>query len=119
MCSFVTTSTLDTARSYGCGARHTGVVARAAIISVIVTEIFDTTPTLCPVCGERPGTVRMVFAAGPERRTAVLCETCAAELKARRPEQPESALAEFGRDLTAEAAAGRIDPVIGRDAEIA
>src|SRR5687768_8591751 len=28
------------------------------------------------------------------------------------------ALDEFGRDLTAEAAAGRIDPVIGRDAEI-
>src|SRR5689334_7887291 len=119
MCSLVATRTLDTARSYGCGARHTRVVARAATISVTVTEIFDTTPTLCQVCGERPGTVRMVFAAGPQRRTAVLCETCATELKSRRPSKQEGALDEFGRDLTAEAAAGRIDPVIGRSEEIA
>ena len=84
-----------------------------------VTEIFDTNPTLCAVCGERPGTVRMVFAAGPERRTAVLCQTCATELRERkRPERPD-ALQEFGRDLSAEAAAGRIDPVIGRTDEIA
>ena len=88
-----------------------------------MTEIFDTTPTLCAVCGERPGTVRMVFAAGPQRRTAVLCETCATDLRERRPAEPEnapkSALGEFGRDLTAAAKAGRIDPVIGRDEEIA
>src|SRR4051794_8967156 len=61
----------------------------------------------------------MIFAAGPERRAAVLCETCATELKRRRPSKSNEALAEFGRDLTAEAAAGRIDPVIGRSAEIA
>ncbi|MDA0139328.1 ATP-dependent Clp protease ATP-binding subunit [Solirubrobacter deserti] len=88
-----------------------------------MTEIFDTTPTLCAVCGERPGTVRMVFAAGPQRRTAVLCETCATDLRERKPADPErapkSALGEFGRDLTAAAKAGRIDPVIGRDDEIA
>jgi ATP-dependent Clp protease ATP-binding subunit ClpC len=75
----------------------------------------------CAVCGERPGTVRMIFAAGPQRRAALLCEQCAAEV-GRRPEQPQQksgALDEFGRDLTAEARDGRIDPVIGRADEIA
>src|SRR3954453_17260198 len=102
------------------GTRHTVVVARAATISVTVTEIFDTTPQPCAVCGERPGTVRMVFAAGPQRRAAVLCKTCAEELKSRQPKtEPARPLGEFGSDLTAEAAAGRIDPVIGRNDEIA
>src|SRR6201991_1883402 len=64
----------------------------------------------------------MVFAAGPERRTAVLCTTCAQELRQRKEgasKREGSALEEFGRDLTAEAAEGRIDPVIGRADEIA
>src|SRR4051812_33497289 len=61
----------------------------------------------------------MVFAAGPQRRVAVLCTTCAAELRERKPAKRDSALDEFGRDLTAEAAEGRIDPVVGRDEEIA
>jgi ATP-dependent Clp protease ATP-binding subunit ClpC len=76
----------------------------------------------CAVCGERPGTVRMLFAAGPQRRALVVCEQCAAEVSGRQPQrqQPKAgALDEFGRDLTAEAAAGRIDPVIGRADEIA
>jgi ATP-dependent Clp protease ATP-binding subunit ClpC len=64
----------------------------------------------------------MIFAAGPQRRAALLCEQCAAEL-GRRPQPGQKtqggALEEFGRDLTAEAAAGRIDPVIGRADEIA
>src|SRR3954452_3790181 len=59
----------------------------------------------------------MVFAAGADRRAAVLCEQCAEEVKSRSPKR-DSALEEFGRDLTADAAAGRIDPVIGRTAEI-
>src|SRR4051812_11339757 len=59
----------------------------------------------------------MIFAAGPQRRAALLCETCAAQM-GRKPAQ-SGALDEFGRDLTAEAAAGRIDPVIGRADEIA
>ncbi|MCP9808158.1 AAA family ATPase [Cyanobium sp. HWJ4-Hawea] len=33
-------------------------------------------------------------------------------------EQPQSALATYGRDLTAAAMAGELDPVVGRDAEI-
>jgi ATP-dependent Clp protease ATP-binding subunit ClpC len=82
---------------------------------VTVTEIFNTQP--CQACGLRPGTVRMVFAAGAERRAAVLCEQCAEEVKSRKP-QRETALDEFGRDLTADAADGRIDPVIGRAEEI-
>src|ERR1700712_2856153 len=80
-----------------------------------MTEIFNTQP--CQACGLRPGTVRMVFAAGADKRAAVLCEQCAEEVKSRSPKR-ETALEEFGRDLTAEAAKGRIDPVIGRTDEI-
>src|ERR1700712_5188217 len=80
-----------------------------------MTEIFNTQP--CQACGLRPGTVRMVFAAGADKRAAVLCEQCAEEVKSRSPKR-ETALEEFGRDLTAEAAKGRIDPVIGREEEI-
>ena len=80
-----------------------------------VTEIFNTQP--CQACGQRPGTVRMVFASGADRRMALLCEQCAEDVKHRAP-KPESALDEFGRDLTADAASGRIDPVIGRTEEI-
>src|SRR3954451_15810544 len=63
----------------------------------------------------------MIFAAGPQRRAALLCENCAAEVtqSQERAQPKQSALDEFGRDLTAEAAAGRIDPVIGRADEIA
>src|SRR4051812_33267618 len=61
----------------------------------------------------------MVFAAGPQRRAAMLCETCATEGRERQTPKQKSPLDEFGRDLTAEAAAGRVDPVIGRSAEIA
>ena len=85
-----------------------------------VTEIFDTNPTVCAVCGERPGTVRMVFAAGPQRRAAMLCETCATEPCASARPQPRSPHSTSSvSDLTAAAAAGRIDPVIGRADEIA
>src|SRR4051812_3436475 len=63
----------------------------------------------------------MIFAAGPQRRAALLCETCAAEVTQSETKQSAKAgaLDEFGRDLVAEAAAGRIDPVIGRADEIA
>ncbi len=81
-----------------------------------MTEIFNTQP--CQVCGQRPGTVRMVFSSGADRRMALLCEQCAEDVKNRAPKK-ESALDEFGRDLTADAASGRIDPVIGRAEEIA
>jgi ATP-dependent Clp protease ATP-binding subunit ClpC len=85
----------------------------------------------CAVCGQRPGTIRVVASVGAERRAATVCEPCASQLMAaqagvpapgaQRAETNQSktpALDEFGRDLTADAAAGRIDPVIGRAAEI-
>jgi len=87
----------------------------------------------CAVCGERPGTMRVVASDGVQRRAAMVCEPCATRLMAAQggvpaglgaqgaPQQPQSktpALDEFARDLTAEAAAGRIDPVIGRAVEI-
>jgi ATP-dependent Clp protease ATP-binding subunit ClpC len=72
----------------------------------------------CPACGERPGTVRMVFANG--RGSAILCEQCAAQVvpAPRQDQSTTPALDSFGRDLTADAASGRIDPVVGRAAEI-
>jgi ATP-dependent Clp protease ATP-binding subunit ClpC len=72
----------------------------------------------CPACGQRPGTVRMVFANG--RGSAILCEQCAAQVTAaeQQPKSKTPALDSFGNDLTAEAAKGRIDPVVGRAAEI-
>jgi ATP-dependent Clp protease ATP-binding subunit ClpC len=87
----------------------------------------------CDRCGERPARVRMVFAAGGERGEAALCETCAQGLMAANGEVPGArgdardatvpksktpALDQFGRDLTADGFAGRIDAVVGRDDEI-
>ncbi|HEX2102408.1 MAG TPA: ATP-dependent Clp protease ATP-binding subunit [Solirubrobacteraceae bacterium] len=90
---------------------------------------------LCSACAVRPGAVSAMVAgpSGPARVT--LCQHCARRLMqtgalppggpvaggAAASEQPRSktpALDEFGRDLTAEAEAGRIDPVIGRAEEI-
>jgi ATP-dependent Clp protease ATP-binding subunit ClpC len=88
---------------------------------------------VCARCGERPGRVRLVFANGNQRGEATLCEVCAQDVMAsngelptggapaQRTQTPKSktpALDEFGRDLTADAVEGRIDPVIGRDDEI-
>jgi ATP-dependent Clp protease ATP-binding subunit ClpC len=83
---------------------------------------------ICDNCGQRPGSVRVISGAG---RPGTLCEVCATELfaaarqgapaPAARPQQDAGgtpALDEFGRDLTADAAEGRIDPVIGRADEI-
>ena len=86
----------------------------------------------CAVCGERPGTLRVVASDGVQRRAATVCEPCAGRLMAAQnggsavpagaqEQQPASktpTLDEFGRDLTADARAGRIDPVIGRATEI-
>jgi ATP-dependent Clp protease ATP-binding subunit ClpC len=85
----------------------------------------------CAVCGQRPGTIRVVASVGAERRAATVCEPCASQLMAAQGGVPATgaqqaeadqsktpALDEFGRDLTADAAAGRIDPVIGRASEI-
>jgi ATP-dependent Clp protease ATP-binding subunit ClpC len=69
----------------------------------------------------------LVVATENGRRETSMCEQCASALVARnggpgrepaRPRSTTPALDEFGRDLTADAAEGRIDPVIGRDEEI-
>jgi ATP-dependent Clp protease ATP-binding subunit ClpC len=102
---------------------------------------FNDTPNAvaggtCAVCGQRPGTLRVVASDGVQRRDAIVCQPCADRLMAAAAEgdvqlssadKPKNtsknksktpALDEFGRDLTADAAAGRIDPLIGRDDEI-
>jgi ATP-dependent Clp protease ATP-binding subunit ClpC len=84
----------------------------------------------CAVCGRRPGTLRVVASDGVAQHGAVVCEPCARQLMAaqaapqpaapaeRTPTSATPALDEFGRDLTRDARDGRIDPVIGRAAEI-
>src|SRR5215218_4513169 len=85
---------------------------------------------VCANCGQRPGSVRVVLAAEGGRRAGALCDVCAREFFAvaaaggaapeasSEPQSKTPALDEFGRDLTADAAEGRIDPVIGRSDEI-
>jgi ATP-dependent Clp protease ATP-binding subunit ClpC len=95
---------------------------------------------LCDLCGERPAAVDVMFVAGGERRNGGLCEQCARDAMTQQQlggglgfpgaapavrQQTETrrrsstpALDRFGRDLTAEARSGRIDPVIGRETEI-
>jgi ATP-dependent Clp protease ATP-binding subunit ClpC len=101
---------------------------------------------LCDICGERPGTVQVTFAGAGSRRSGLLCEQCVRDTIAQqggmpdgglggmmgpgmagaatreradsRPRSATPALDKFGRDLTSDARAGRIDPVIGRDQEI-
>src|SRR5262245_40335838 len=89
-------------------------------------------PPLCERCQRQPAAVRFIVAGPDSRRVLALCQACAQELAAQngipgpgpaQSGQPgrntaPSALEQFGRDLTAEAAAGRIDPVIGRAQEI-
>src|SRR4051812_480538 len=84
------------------------------------------TPDTCELCRERPGTVGVMFTNGAESRTALLCEPCARKAVQAGGGQPPrsaapaapSALDQYGRDLTADAREGRIDPVVGREAEI-
>jgi ATP-dependent Clp protease ATP-binding subunit ClpC len=110
-------------------------------------EFENTNPQnapLCDICGERPGVVQVMFAVGAGRRAGLLCERCAREaVAAQQAGAPEGGLFggqggngaarqrsqtrqrsetptldEYGTDLTAEARAGRVDPVIGRTSEI-
>ena len=82
---------------------------------------------VCDACGQRPGVVHVMLATVGGRRTAVLCQECALRLRQEsgaaapsgQPGSSTPALDEFGRDLTRDARDGRLDPVIGRDEEIA
>src|SRR4051812_9010523 len=94
-------------------------------------EPFTAGPRPCSACGQRPASVRLQIQRGGQRGDLALCEPCALRLAERQGGFPaptsrderESqsatpALDGFGRDVTAEAAEGRIDPVVGRAEEI-
>src|SRR5688572_6791757 len=87
-------------------------------------------PRVCDACGQRPATMQVLLGGAGGRRAAALCEVCARQLMAAqgrapgaapaadRPNSATPALDQFGRDLTADAADGELDPVIGREREI-
>src|SRR6185312_16383858 len=89
-------------------------------------EPFTAGPVLCSACGQRPASVRLQYESAGTRAEIPVCQPCARRFAQAGPPQAEPAapasgtpaLDDFGNDLTAEAAAGRIDPVVGRDAEI-
>ncbi|MEI2701731.1 MAG: ATP-dependent Clp protease ATP-binding subunit [Baekduia sp.] len=84
----------------------------------------------CAICGERPGVLKAVLATPHGRQAAPICPPCAQQLaeglqhaggeqQQNEPQSETPALDAFGTDLTAAASEGKIDPVIGRDQEIA
>src|SRR4051812_25481220 len=92
---------------------------------------FTAGPRPCSACGQRPASVRLQIQRGGQRGDLAVCEPCALRLAERQggfpapasrderePQSATPALDGFGRDLTAEAAEGRIDPVVGRAEEI-
>src|SRR4051794_36090187 len=94
-------------------------------------EPFTAGPRPCSACGQRPASVRLQIQRGGQRGDVAVCEPCALRLAERQggvpapqgreetePQSGTPALDGFGRDLTAEAAEGRIDPVVGRAEEI-
>jgi len=107
-------------------------------------EPFNNHPP-CAVCGERAADTQVLITTEQGRRLVPMCESCAREIAEGMAQAGERLIAErqergttrtqtrtrteersktpaldaFGRDLTAEARAGRIDPVVGRDEEIA
>ncbi|HET9123869.1 MAG TPA: ATP-dependent Clp protease ATP-binding subunit [Solirubrobacteraceae bacterium] len=88
----------------GGGGRRAGLVCERCAREAIAAQHGGS-----PFGSFAPGGPRGMAGAGPS-------------LRQRRPTEQRSqtpGLDEFGRDLTAEARAGRIDPVIGRDPEIA
>src|SRR3954451_3896964 len=94
-------------------------------------EPFTAGPRPCSACGQRPASVRLQIQRGGQRGGLALCEPCALQIAERQggfpapesrdgrePQSTTPALDGFGRDLTAEAAEGRIDPVVGRAEEV-
>ena len=85
-------------------------------------EHFTAGPPLCSACGQRPASVRLHYESAGTRADIPVCEPCARRYAQAAPaEAPKSstpALDDFGHDLTADAAAGRIEPVVGRAEEI-
>jgi ATP-dependent Clp protease ATP-binding subunit ClpC len=88
---------------------------------------------ICQNCGQRPAQLRVTGMMNGRRLSLELCQRCAASVGLPGsggfggPEAPETEAAEAGqapvleryaRDLTALAAQGKLDPVIGREAEV-
>jgi ATP-dependent Clp protease ATP-binding subunit ClpC len=88
-------------------------------------EPFTAGPQPCSACGQRPASVRLQYERAGRRAALDVCQPCALRLAQNQGAAPGDettsktpALDDFGHDLTADAAAGRIDPVVGRAAEI-
>src|SRR3954463_5704263 len=87
-------------------------------------EPFTAGPRPCSACGQRPASVRLQIHRGGMRGDPPGGEPCALRLaerqggmaapQEREPQSATPALDGFGRDLTAEAAEGRLAPAVGR-----
>src|SRR3954462_9668542 len=88
-------------------------------------EPFTAGAQPCSACGQRPASVRLQYERAGQRAEVEVCQRCALRFTqnqgaadASAPKSTTPALDDFGHDLTADAAAGRIDPVVGRASEI-
>jgi len=72
---------------------------------------------ICQRCGQNPATITAYKIIDGKQVYLALCEQCNYEL-AQISSNSASVLDKFGRDLTALAESGRLDPVIGRKDEI-
>jgi ATP-dependent Clp protease ATP-binding subunit ClpC len=103
-------------------------------------DISQENTRTCDVCGERPAVAHFRFVVGGTLHDGTACEQCARDVmnaasagaragaanaqavrqRAQTTTQraQNSALDQFGHDLTADAFEGSIDPVIGRDTEV-
>jgi len=72
---------------------------------------------MCHRCGQRPAKIPITQIVDGRQVYMALCEVCHEELT-RQANQQATKLDKFGRDLTAMAKEGKLDPVIGRTAEI-
>ena len=72
---------------------------------------------ICQRCGQNPATITAYKIIDGKQVYLALCEQCNYEL-AQISSNSASVLDKFGRDLTALAKSGRLDPVIGRKDEI-
>jgi len=99
------------------------VVAEASAVARKMGDEFVSTEHLFLALAKRGGPeVQGLFAARkvrPERIEAAIAEVRGGKkITTPDPEATFEALKKYSRDLTAEAAAGKLDPVIGRDVEI-
>jgi ATP-dependent Clp protease ATP-binding subunit ClpB len=101
-------------------ARH--VIERAEEEARRLNDEYVSTEHLLLACAEAGGDAeRILSAAGADRErllTALQKVRGGQRVTSQNPESTYQALQRYGRDLTADARAGKLDPVIGRDEEI-